>query len=118
MGGLVSLIKQRPETRITTTDRCDDICAACPHNGGGRCSKRPQSEETVRRGDRAVLALLGLKAGIRSTARQVYGSVVAEVSATDMGRTLCAECEWRDHGFCEEGLHALKRGEFFSSSAP
>jgi len=113
MGRVVTILKERPDGELTLTDRCDDICSACPHDTDGRCGKRPGCEAVVQKADRAVLTRLGLRAGDRRTARQLYERVAAYVSLMDMERQLCLDCEWRELGFCKEGLRGLLRGEFF-----
>jgi len=113
MGGVVTILKERPDEELILTDRCDVICSACPHNTDGRCGKRPGCEAVVQKADRAVLTRLGLRVGDRRTARQVYQCVATRVSLMDIERGLCLDCEWRELGFCKEGFQGLLRGEFF-----
>ncbi len=117
MGTLVSTIRQDPDLTFVLTDRCDDICSACPHNTAGRCRKKPQGEDVAQKADRAVLGRLGLAPGERHTARQVYKSVAAKVRPVHVGREFCTACQWRELGFCKEGLRALREQEFFTCTA-
>ena len=63
MNGLLGRLAAHPEEEGQLTEGADDLCAACPHNAGGRCD----SQEKVTRMDRGVLAALDLSYGQRDS---------------------------------------------------
>jgi len=99
---------QSASAELLLLDGPDSICAACPHLGGNRCGKTDDSEAAIRRADRFVLAAVGMKPGERASAADVFERIAARVSTDDAHSSVCADCEWREHGVCREGLAALK----------
>ena len=113
MSGIVAAIRRDADVTLALTDRCDDICSACPHSTEDRCGKKPGAADTTSRFDRTVLARLGLSPGEERTAQSVYESVMEHVAPRDLEAELCTACPWRGLGYCEAGLRALHAREFF-----
>jgi hypothetical protein len=70
----------------------DDVCRACPHLRGGRCSYK-KGEDEIRRLDELALSLLGLGVGdvvrwdsLESRLRPIFQKWV---------QAACAKCDWR-----------------------
>jgi len=85
----------------------DVICEACPHLEAGECRLGPKAETRARRRDLAVLRAIGAVPGARLTAGTIYHRVGLAISPERM-RRICAGCEWRELGYCAEGLAALR----------
>jgi len=117
MSRLVATIRENPHVIVVVGDHCDDICSACPYRADGCCRKKPHAEEALRKGDRAVLTRLALGPGDRREAGELYGCLAAHFGPADLERGPCVDCEWRELGFCKDGLEALQRGEFFAGAA-
>jgi len=94
---------------LVLVDRPDAVCSACPHLIGKRCGKAAESEEAVSRADRFVISRLGWQPGERANAATVLERLAARISMDEMDTNVCADCEWREHGFCREGLADLQR---------
>ena len=43
MTSIVSALKSHPQTEITVTQGCDDLCQRCPNNHSGTCTSLEKS---------------------------------------------------------------------------
>lgn len=57
MKRIVPLLEESDVLEIHLQDCCDDLCAHCPHQQGGRCD----TEDSVAARDREVAAFFGLE---------------------------------------------------------
>ncbi len=110
MRRIAARLRAEPERLLIVQDGPDAICDACPHSSAEGCRRDENTEPDVSActRDRQVLQLLGLVPGAEITVRSVYGRVAERVSPDDMADRICAACEWKPYGYCEEGLKALK----------
>jgi hypothetical protein len=51
MREVVEKLRFDPTSPITLVDECDIICASCPHNKGGKCLKKADSESKIKTRD-------------------------------------------------------------------
>ena len=90
MNGLLGRLAAHPEEEVQLTEGADDLCAACPHNAGGRCD----SQEKVTRMDRGVLAALDLSYGQRDSWDALARRAAERVLSTEEFERICADCQW------------------------
>ena len=90
MNGLWGRLAAHPEEEVQLTEGADDVCAACPHNAGGRCD----SQEKVTRMDRGVLAALDLSYGQRDSWGALARRAAERVLSTEEFERICADCQW------------------------
>lgn len=95
--------------RVQVTDRCDDICAACPHRSDGECHSRPGSEGRIRQKDRRALETLGLEVNQVRPAGALARLVAERIDGPALAR-ICGRCRWLPRGYCEEGLSRRRQG--------
>ena len=97
-----------PETLIEIVDGPDDICTPCPFLEDGGCREEgPQSEETVKKRDRAVMVRLGLISGDKVTWSAVEQRIRTSISPQDLEK-ICRACKWLPLGYCVAGLERLR----------
>ena len=87
MKEVVNKLKSAPELRIKMTDKCDDICAPCPHKVKDECSK-----EIVKSMDLQVLKDLGIKVGEKVKIKDIVAKIK---SNSQKFRMVCKSCEWQ-----------------------
>lgn len=90
MTKIVSKLRDDPETEITVTRGCDDLCKVCPNNIGGVCT----SLEKVTFMDGAVLDVCGLSYGDAVPWAVSSRAVRENIFETDKFNDICADCEW------------------------
>jgi hypothetical protein len=106
MGRVVGELRSDPRLPITLVVGCDAICVSCPHNKGGKCLKRANSEVDVPAQDLELLERLGLEAGTQMLAGEAWGKVKQTLAPGDLTE-ICGNCEWLGLGYCAEGLERL-----------
>ena len=58
---------------------------------------------------RIVLHLAsGYSQNADTTPPEAYRRIAASVAPDDIGGALCRNCQWRDHGYCQQGLAKLR----------
>lgn len=88
MGRVLSSLS--PETAAELTAGADAICAQCPNSHGGLC----ETEEKVRRYDRAVLERCGLEEGETLPFGAFTSLVQRRILAPGLRRDICGDCQW------------------------
>lgn len=96
MNGICTLLRERPETPVTLTDGCDDICAACPHRAGAECD----AAEKVQALDRAVLERCSLHTGLSAEWSSLKNNAAAKILHTKAFDAVCSGCQW--YALCRE----------------
>ena len=97
-----------PETLIEVISEPDDICTPCPFLKDGGCHEEgPQSEEIIKKRDRAVMMRLGLVSGDKVTWSAVEQRIRSSISRRDLEQ-ICQDCQWLPLGYCEAGLERLR----------
>lgn len=94
----------QPESRICLTVGTDGVCAACPRNSGGSCSK----PELVAGYDRAVLSLCGLEAGTVLAFGTFTDLVQEKILAPGLRGGICGDCQW--DGICSVQTSRWEKG--------
>lgn len=90
MTAVTELLAVHPDTPVTLTLRCDDLCAACPHGSGGVCA----SQEKVSAFDSAVLSACGFFAGQTCSWQMFADTVRSRIFQTGTFSEICESCEW------------------------
>ena len=101
MTALTEALASHPETTVTLTRSCDDLCAACPHNSGGVCA----SQEKVTKLDSAVLDVCRFPPDRTLSWQTLSETVRKHILQTDAFPRICAVCEW--FGLCSR-IHTDK----------
>ncbi|MCL4499760.1 MAG: DUF1284 domain-containing protein [Chloroflexi bacterium] len=87
---------RRPGVTVAVVEGADDICAACPHCGGGSCDKSDGTPGF----DLAAAALLGVEPGGEHSWPDLV-KLLESITPEDIRRT-CAGCGWLPYGYCTE----------------
>lgn len=87
---IVSELTRNPETQITLSQGCDDLCKACPNNLGGACT----SLEKVECMDSAVLDICGLEYGEITSWSDAASKAREMIFKTEKFNCICACCQW------------------------
>lgn len=90
MKEIVSELKSNPETQITLSHGCDDLCKACPNNIGGACT----SLEKVACMDSAVLDICGLEYGEITSWSDAASKARERIFETEKFFCICSSCQW------------------------
>ncbi len=88
MTSVIARLNDGCAIQLTSGDDC--ICSACPNNCGGICA----SEQKVQRYDARVLALCGIKAGVRMEWNDLADLVRSRIIDRGLMNTVCGDCEW------------------------
>jgi uncharacterized protein len=105
MTKVVGKLGNDPEVMVTIIAEPDDICSACPHLTGDGCDGGGKSR------DESLLTLLKMEEGDTMSLADAYARAAECLTPALMSASVCYGCEWVDHGYCAEGLAALKRCE-------
>ena len=87
---VTGLLNAHPETPVTLTAQCDDLCAACPHSSGGVCA----SQEKVSAFDRAVRSACGFSEGQTCSWQALSDTVRSRIFQAGTFPEICASCDW------------------------
>ena len=90
MTSVVAVLKEKPETQITITKGCDELCGVCPHNAEGVCT----SLEKVSVMDGSVLEICGLSYGKNVPWSEISKTAREKIFLTDAFGAVCCSCEW------------------------
>lgn len=90
MTGLVSLLGRQPETVVTLTQGCDDLCAVCPNNTGGACATLQKVDGM----DRGVLDICGLAYGVQAPWGTLAPVARKRIFESDKFGEICGSCQW------------------------
>ena len=96
MTAVCAALHDRPDTPVTLTAGCDDVCAACPHKAGAECD----TAEKVQALDRAVSEHCALQAGMTADWTSLKNIASAKILHTDAFAAVCCGCQW--YGLCRE----------------
>ncbi|HBI84905.1 MAG TPA: hypothetical protein DDX71_01250 [Ruminococcus sp.] len=90
MTALLQSLRTHPETAVSLTCGCDDLCAACPHQQSGICT----SAETTAGLDAGTLAAAGFSVRESGTWAALAEAARTRILQTDAFHQICACCEW------------------------
>lgn len=91
-------------TQIQVTNHTDSICSPCPHRTDKTCT----SQKKIDRLDDAHAKALAIQTDDVLTWSEAK-SRIAEKISLDIFHQICAGCEWKKYGMCEEVLKKLDR---------
>ena len=90
MTALTAELQEKPDTQITVTKGCDELCSVCPHNANGKCT----SLEKVSAMDGAVLELCGIYYGKSALWAEISKKARDKIFKTEKFGAVCGSCEW------------------------
>ena len=90
MAAVVSTLRKNPESLITLTRGCDDLCRKCPNNINGICT----SLEKVALMDGSVLSVCNFSYGEKLTWEKAAKEARERIFETEEFSGVCAGCEW------------------------
>lgn len=96
MSEIVRYIGLNPDLEIEIVEKCDVICACCPHNVKGVCQKNLGSAQSIREMDMYVLKKLNLKRGTKIRAKDIFTFVNKKLNDSLDIESLCGACEWKE----------------------
>ena len=77
---------------VRLVEGMDRICAACPNWRGDRC----ETEEKVRRYDRAVLTCCAFEPGTIRSYQALRAAVNAHILGPGVREEICGDCQWTE----------------------
>jgi hypothetical protein len=108
MAAVQATLRADPARLVRLAAEPDVLCAACPNLREAGCSLGgPDHEAHMRRHDRAVLAVLGVREGQVLAWAEVLDRVRRSVRGADLP-ALCTSCPWLPLGVCAQALEALR----------
>ena len=90
MTSVTAGLAENPNTPITITRGCDELCNLCPHNSCGVCT----TLEKVNLMDSAVLTACGLTYGDEFSWGELARTAREKVFAGDAFPGICGSCQW------------------------
>ncbi len=79
---------------IKVINHTDVICSPCPHNINNKCTKKPDSEEKVRKKDNIIIKHLGMTLNQEIKAKDAISLV--NLNLTKL-KTTCKDCQWKEY---------------------
>lgn len=109
LAAIAARLKRNPATEVVLVAGLDEICAPCPHRGGGECLKdrSPDGDPAVM--DLKVMRKLALLEGQRARWLDILLAVKNRLNSEEL-EEICRSCQWFAEGYCLEGLENLLRG--------
>jgi hypothetical protein len=96
MSEVISYIGLNPDLEIEIVEKCDVICACCPHNVKGICQKNRGSAESIGEMDLQVLRNLDMKRGTKIKAKDIFSIVKAKLKNSSDIESVCRVCQWKE----------------------
>ena len=106
MSQIVHHLQKNPDSLISISIKCDDICIACPHNKNAICSEKPNANENVQRLDKNVKDILQIPLKVPISIREAQNHISEYLTIKTMS-ILCQNCDWWKFGYCAAGLEKL-----------
>lgn len=78
---------------IRVTTEVDIICSVCPHQKGGRCLKKENSEKKIKNQDLKIIKKLGLKPGGKLPIIRAWQEIEQKILPEDLSE-ICQGCQW------------------------
>ena len=105
MSAVYERLRRKPDTVVSMTSGPDELCACFSADKPNHCRS-----DSVHERDEAVLRLLRLSPGERTTWRDVLSRIRSRMTPSDIPR-LCATCPWQPYGVCEAGVARVVSGQ-------
>ena len=96
MKRVVKRLSSNLASPVIVATEVDIICSACPHNKGGRCLKKEDSEKQVRTQDLKIIKKLGFKPGKKLSIIQAWEEIKKNILPKDLSK-ICQDCQWLKH---------------------
>lgn len=90
MTAVAARLRKMPETRITLTKGCDDLCRKCPHSSSGICSSLDKTAAL----DAAVQKTCGLSLGDSDSWAALAENVREKILSSETFHHICLSCQW------------------------
>lgn len=90
MTAVAARLRKMPETRITLTKGCDDLCRKCPHCSSGICSSLDKTAAL----DAAVQKTCGLSLGDSDSWAALAENVREKILLSETFHHICRSCQW------------------------
>ena len=87
---LVEYLRTHPETKVTLTEGCDEVCTACPNKAGEAC----EDGEKIIEIDNGVLDACKLIYGLSDTWLNLSRAARERIFGTDKFEEICGSCQW------------------------
>ncbi|MCK8817229.1 DUF1284 domain-containing protein [Natroniella sulfidigena] len=109
MKEVLASFKLNPELKLKIVKEADILCAACPNRKGAGCFKDQDSEQEaeIKKLDQFVIDKLGLTEGQIYSLAQLEQRIAKLFTERDL-EEFCGSCQWREYGYCRQGLQELK----------
>lgn len=91
---LENVIERAKREGIKIQRGADDVCVACPHLAGDKCSYRENSETEIAVLDDTALKLLNLQVGAKAGWGEIK-SMLPQIFS-EWKRKSCFKCDWID----------------------
>jgi uncharacterized protein len=99
---IMDKLQHAGDTEIQITSHTDSICAPCPHRQGKSCDSEAHIQELDAK-HREALQLENTPSISWANARER----IKENISLDVFHRICASCEWKSLGICEQKLKSL-----------
>jgi uncharacterized protein len=93
-------LQLNPATPIQVVNQTDSICDPCPHKQGELC----ETQAKISQLDQAHAAALNIQPGDILTWAEAKQLIAAKISLEKF-HTICATCNWKSLGVCEQALN-------------
>ena len=90
MTAVAARLRKMPETRITLTKGCDDLCRKCPHSSSGICSSLDKTAAL----DAAVQKICGLSFVDSDSWAALAENVREKILSSETFHHICLSCQW------------------------
>ena len=90
MTAVAARLRKMPETRITLTQGCDDLCRKCPHCSSGICSSLDKTAAL----DAAVQKICGLSFVDSDSWAALAENVREKILSSETFHHICLSCQW------------------------
>lgn len=98
---IAAQLKQDPHTPIHVVDHTDSICQPCPHQRGTQCATQAKISGL----DQAHSAALEVQPGDTLSWEEAQQRIAVKLTLEKF-HTICATCNWKSLGICEQVLTA------------
>lgn len=108
MTEVVDLVKSNADLKIKVLNEQDVLCESCPNRLSRKCfSEIDETDDwRIKEMDNYVLHKLNLKAEEVYLVSEIVEKIKSNFSIEDLD-ILCQHCNWRQYGYCDEGLQTL-----------
>ncbi|GKX27771.1 hypothetical protein SH1V18_02510 [Vallitalea longa] len=109
MSNVMYLIKMNPDLNVRVIDDIDILCSACPNRKGEKycTNKDTEANKRIKQMDHLVLDILDIQPYSLHNWTELQKKIALDFKLEHLNK-LCKNCEWRQLGYCRQGLLDLK----------